>query len=223
MPHMLRFGTYQNAVLHAQLESTLRLLLDKIITTLFGIPALLVISTFAILIYRASSGPVFYRQMRVGENGRLFSLLKLRTMRVDANQILAEHIMRFPDAAVEWHRFFRLTDDPRIAGRAAQIARRWSIDELPQLWNVLRGDMHLVGPRPLTPAFLEPFSAQFRQMRSTVRPGVTGLWQVTGRSETDMRTMARIDRLYLRNRSLKLDLWILARTPTAVFSQRGAY
>ena len=168
-------------------------------------------------------GPVLYRDEREGRDGRPFRLLKLRTMVVDGDHLLDALLAADPVARAEWLSFFRLEHDPRIASAAARWVRKLSIDEVPQLLNVLRGDMTLVGPRPLPRKILDTFDPEFVALRSTVRPGLTGLWQVAGRSDLDMAGLVALDRRYLAERSIAEDLRILARTPAAVLAGNGAY
>ena len=168
-------------------------------------------------------GPVFYRDEREGRDGRRFELLKLRTMVVDADAVLERHLAADPAAREEWSRYFRLTRDPRVRSRLAVLVRRSSIDEVPQLLNVLRGDMSLVGPRPLPTSILDTFDPEFVRLRRTVPPGLTGLWQVAGRSDLDMQGLEQLDRRYLERPSLAADLRILLRTPGAVLGGTGAY
>lgn len=182
-----------------------------------------VIALLMLAVRLASPGPSVFRQVREGRDGRLFVMLKLRTMHVDAARILDEHLAANPAARVEWERYFRLTQDPRIIPGIGPFLRRSSLDELPQLWNILRGEMSLVGPRPLQAEPLAALRPEFRALRCTVRPGLTGLWQISGRSETDLRGLEELDAMYLRTRSLAGDLRILARTPAAVLSGRGSY
>jgi exopolysaccharide production protein ExoY len=171
----------------------------------------------------ASPGPMFFRQPRVGRNGRVFRMWKLRTMVPDAEHRLG-HVLANDDAMRrEWQAYGRLSRDPRIAGPAARFARRFSVDEVPQLLNVLSGDMALVGPRPVLPAQAEQMPAALRSLRESVRPGLTGLWQVNGRSNMTLRQMTRFDVLYVRRRSSMLDIWLMLCTPHAVLSARGAY
>ena len=177
----------------------------------------------ALLLRLRSPGPVLFRQRREGLDGRPFTLYKLRTMRVDADDVLARVLADDAAAREEWTRYRRLRDDPRLVRGVGAWLRRTSLDELPQLWNVLRGDMSLVGPRPLELPVLDRFPAVERAARAAVRPGLTGLWQVTGRSDTDLDTLWAIDAEYVRSRSLLGDLRILARTPRAVITRRGAY
>jgi exopolysaccharide biosynthesis polyprenyl glycosylphosphotransferase len=171
----------------------------------------------AIAIKLDSPGPVFYRQPRVGKDGRAFMMYKFRSMCPDAERRLAE--LRAHNEATG--PLFKIRRDPRIT-RVGKILRRWSLDELPQLFNVLRGEMSLVGPRPPLPAELADYEDwQVGRLRAT--PGLTGLWQVSGRSEVPFHDMVRLDLHYIRNWSIGLDLEILARTIPAVLTNRGAY
>jgi lipopolysaccharide/colanic/teichoic acid biosynthesis glycosyltransferase len=187
---------------------------------LLTLPLLL---TFAAAIQWASPGPVLLRQQRVGREGAVFAMWKLRTMVPDAPQRLTMLLASDVRARQEWDAYGRLENDPRIAGRAARWARQLSVDELPQLLNVLTGEMALVGPRPILPAQTDALPDALRRLRASVRPGMTGLWQVHGRSRMTLRQMARFDRLYVARRCLALDVCILARTLGAVLSRRGAY
>jgi lipopolysaccharide/colanic/teichoic acid biosynthesis glycosyltransferase len=177
----------------------------------------------AALVKRRSPGPALLAQRREGLGGRPFTLWKLRTMHADAARMLDAHLARHPAAREEWARYRRLTDDPRVVPGIGRWLRRTSLDELPQLWNVLRGDMSLVGPRPFELEALDTLPPETRRLRASVRPGLTGLWQVSGRSEIDVRGMAAIDADYVRRWSLWLDLRILLRTPRAVVGGHGAY
>jgi lipopolysaccharide/colanic/teichoic acid biosynthesis glycosyltransferase len=177
----------------------------------------------ALAMARRDPGPILYRDEREGRDGRVFHLLKLRTMVVDGDHLLDELLATDPAAREEWFRFFRLERDPRIASSAARWVRKLSIDEIPQLLNVLRGDMTLVGPRPLPRSILDTFDPEFVALRRTVRPGLTGLWQVAGRSDLDMAGLEALDRRYLAAPSFGGDLRILVRTPAAVLAGTGAY
>ena len=170
-----------------------------------------------------SRGPALFRQTREGHQGRPFAMWKLRTMYLDADRLLAEHLDRDPEARVEWLRYFRLSNDPRVLPGVGAFLRRTSLDEVPQFWNVLRGEMSVIGPRPLPIDAVGTLRPELRALRNTVKPGITGLWQVSGRSDTDMRALEEIDATYVRSRSLSLDLDILLRTPRAVLSGRGAF
>ena len=160
-------------------------------------------------------GPALFRQIRVGRGGQEFTCLKLRSMHVDAEERLAEL------AARDGHVLFKSTDDPRVT-RPGRIIRRFSLDELPQLWNVVRGEMSLVGPRPPLPGEVEQYEDDMLR-RLNVLPGMTGLWQVSGRSDLSWEDTVRLDLYYVDNWSMVQDLLILARTVTAVLASRGAY
>lgn len=165
-----------------------------------------------------SRGPVFYRQTRVGLNGHTFPLLKFRTMVANADRLLAE---RLATNSNDSGLLFKIRRDPRIT-RVGGVLRRYSLDELPQLFNVLRGEMSLVGPRPALPEEVEAYDSDIRR-RLVVKPGLTGLWQISGRSDLPWEEAVRLDLDYVDHHSARLDLVILARTLGAVLSGQGAY
>ena len=170
----------------------------------------------------ASPGPVLYRQVRLGRDGLPFEMLKLRTMRVGAEDLLALLLARDLERAAEFAEYGCLRRDPRVTGATGRWLRRWSVDELPQLWNVLRGDMSLVGPRPLPPHVASLLDAEHRRVRASVRPGLTGPYQVNGRCDVDLLTMRELDLAYVARTSTAGDLALLVRTPWAVVSGAGA-
>jgi Undecaprenyl-phosphate galactose phosphotransferase WbaP len=182
-------------------------------------PLLLVV---ALAVKLESPGPILFRQERIGRQGRRFRMLKFRTMRADAERSLQEILESDPLRLAEWERAQKLRDDPRVT-RLGRLLRVSSLDELPQLWNVIAGSMSLVGPRPLPAYHYEKFVEPFRTDYLHVKPGITGLWQVSGRGDSDLEAMAHLNAWYARNWSLWLDLTILLRTVPAVLRGRGAY
>ena len=173
-----------------------------------------------ILIIVSNSGPVLFRQQRIGRGGRSFTCYKFRTMRTDADKVLDELLAASPEVRAEWNEFHKLRNDPRIIG-AGKFLRRTSFDELPQLFNVLMGDMAIVGPRPIVTSEI-PRYGRYIDAYCTLRPGITGLWQVTGRSETTYRRRVACDVIYCRQQSARRDLWLMACTVPVVVFGRGA-
>ncbi len=176
-----------------------------------------------VLAVRADGGPAFFAHRRVGRAGRAFGCLKFRTMHVDAERALADLLARDPAARAEWEGARKLRRDPRVT-RLGRFLRASSLDELPQLLNVLRGEMSLVGPRPVTRDELERFYAFFGGEAAylSVRPGLTGPWQVGGRSDSGFAERVALDVAYAEWPSLRADAAILLRTPGAVLRGRGA-
>jgi len=166
------------------------------------------------------SGPVFYRHTRVGRHGARFSCLKFRTMATDAEERLAHILLTDPHAAEEWQTTQKLRKDPRIT-KVGAFLRKTSLDELPQLLNVMRGEMSIVGPRPITRAELNRYGRE-RRYYLLVRPGITGLWQVSGRSSVGYEKRIRYDREYLEEWSWLGEFWILLMTIPAVLNTEDA-
>jgi len=189
-----------------------------------------VLAVIAAAIKLTSKGPVLFRQGRVGQHGVIFQFLKFRSMRVDSDprvhrEFVNEFIRNSSNAAAAENKeakVYKITADPRVT-RVGAMLRRTSLDELPQFWNVLRGDMSLVGPRPPIPYELESYRTWHKRRIFEIKPGITGLWQVYGRSRTTFDEMVRLDLRYARTWSLLLDLKILIQTPRAIFSGQGAY
>jgi Undecaprenyl-phosphate galactose phosphotransferase WbaP len=188
-----------------------------------GLVAAPIVACAALCIKLTSPGKVFFRQEREGEDGKSLAMPKLRTMHPEAETLLFRVLSESPEVHAEWTCHFKLKKDPRILRGVGPFLRKTSLDELPQLWSVLNGEMSLVGPRPLPGYHLEKFTPQFRALRRRVKPGLTGLWQVSERSNGDLEVQEALDTYYIRNWSLWLDLYILARTVGAVLFPRGAY
>jgi lipopolysaccharide/colanic/teichoic acid biosynthesis glycosyltransferase len=187
-------------------------------TALIGLTLLLpLIPVIVALIKLDSSGSVLFSQKRVGRDGRLFTCYKFRSM-VDNAESMKAQLAEFNEASGA---AFKIRQDPRITEIGAFL-RKSSLDEMPQMWNVLKGDMSIVGPRPQIPAEVALYAAWHRR-RLEVRPGITCLWQIAGRSHVGFDEWMRLDVEYVRRRSMKLDLWILLRTLPAVMARKGAY
>lgn len=187
--------------------------------------ALVLLSPVMILLaalVKLDGGPVFFRHTRVGYRGDHFGCLKFRTMRVNSQEILQDLLTQCPDSAQEWATHRKLKNDPRVT-TVGRFLRATSLDELPQLINVLMGHMAIVGPRPVTPQELAEYYLMFEQCYQSVRPGITGIWQVSGRSDVSYTNRVMMDVHYAQNHNLLQDLHILWRTPGAVISRRGAY
>ncbi len=175
----------------------------------------------ACLIKFADGGPVFYVHRRVGHGRRAFGCLKFRTMVMNGDEVLQRHLARSTDAAREWAETRKLKQDPRVT-RLGMVIRKLSIDELPQLINVLRGEMSIVGPRPIVPDEIAMYG-QHAELYLSARPGLTGLWQVSGRNDKSYEERVVLDCHYVRNWSLLTDFVIMVRTIPAVLSSRGTY
>jgi Undecaprenyl-phosphate galactose phosphotransferase WbaP len=170
---------------------------------------------------RREGDSVIYKHRRVGRDGQLFECLKFRTMVPNADQVLRDLLDRDPELKAEWVRDHKLRNDPRIT-RLGRFLRRTSLDELPQIWNVVRGEMSLVGPRPVVREELLRYGRNVGAYLAA-KPGITGLWQVTGRNDTDYRRRVVLDTYYVRNQTLLLDLYILLKTTGVVLGGSGAY
>lgn len=168
-----------------------------------------------------SPGPVFFAHERVGFHGRTFRCFKFRTMVQNADEVLARHLEQNAAARREWAATQKLQNDPRVT-QLGRLLRALSLDELPQLFNVIKGEMSLVGPRPVVRAELERYRGAIIYYVSA-RPGLTGLWQVSGRNDVSYNHRVRLDRTYVAGWTLMADIWILARTIPAVLAARGSY
>jgi lipopolysaccharide/colanic/teichoic acid biosynthesis glycosyltransferase len=194
---------------------------DVALILLFSPVVLLVIGIVAVLVVISSPGPVFYSHRRIRRHGAFFSMWKFRTMCVNSAEVLEEYLAAHPVARKEWNKTHKLRHDPRIT-KIGSFLRRYSLDELPQFWNVLAGHMSLVGPRPIVAAEVEKYADCF-ECYCRVKPGLTGLWQVSGRSELDYDQRVALDCEYVNRWSLRRDMKILLKTAVVVLKQDGAY
>jgi len=192
-----------------------------LLTLAGGIVALPLIVLIMAWIKLDSPGPIFYSQARIGRNGRRFRAWKFRSMVIDADKLLETYLAQHPELRKEWARDHKLKKDPRVT-RAGRFLRRTSLDELPQLWNVLQGEMSLVGPRPITEKEVEKYGGAF-EVYKKVNGGITGLWQVSGRNDVSYEERVYWDQFYVRNWSVWLDCCILFRTIAVVLLSKGAY
>ncbi len=194
---------------------------DVLAASLLLIFALPLAAAIALAVFLESGGPVFFLHTRVGRYGRFFRLWKFRSMRADADAILARHLAQHPELRREWLQTRKLKNDARIT-RVGRWLRRSSLDELPQLWNVLGGSMSLVGPRPIVWEETAQYGSALERY-ARVQPGLTGLWQVSGRTELSYRRRVHLDTQYIHQWSFILDLKILCQTVPAVLRRHGAY
>ena len=201
--------------------------IKRTLDVVFGAVLLLcaspVIVLGGVLVKLVSWGPIFFCQEREGREGHPVKIWKLRTMYEDAEQRLEEFLSANPELRREWEERFKLAYDPRVIPGVGIFLRRFSIDELPQLWSVVKGEMSLVGPRPFPEYHLQQFPAEFRELRWRVRPGLSGMWQVMVRSNGGIEEQQAYDTYYIRNWSIWLDFYILIRTVFVVLVGRGAY
>jgi len=179
------------------------------------------IAIVALVVKCSSRGPVFYGHGRIGKGGRRFRAWKFRTMVENADKMLERCLRADPKLQAEWAATHKLRNDPRVT-KVGLFLRRTSLDELPQIWNVIRGEMSLVGPRPVVRHEIPKYGEEF-DLYQQVKPGITGLWQVSGRSEVGYDQRVALDVHYVRNWSVWLDVYILSKTAGAVLRKRGAY
>jgi lipopolysaccharide/colanic/teichoic acid biosynthesis glycosyltransferase len=181
-----------------------------------------VIVFVAIGVRLTTGSPVIFGQKRVGKDGRIFTCYKFRSMVPNAQEVLERLLASDPEARLEWQRSRKLKADPRVT-RFGRFIRKMSFDEFPQLWNVVRGDMSIVGPRPVVPDEFEHHYEGARQHYRAVKPGLTGLWQVSGRNDVDYQSRVALDRHYVENWGLWLDFTVVMKTVGVMFARRGAY
>jgi exopolysaccharide production protein ExoY len=201
-------------------RESLKRILDVVGAAVLGLIFLPLVLAIVVLL-RREGGSVIFRHKRVGRDGKAFDCLKFRSMVPDADRVLRELLEKHPELRAEWLRDHKLRHDPRVTA-VGRFLRRTSLDELPQLWNVMRGEMSLVGPRPVVREELLRYG-RCACIYLSARPGVTGLWQVKGRTNTDYRRRVALDVYYVRRHNVFLDLYILAKTTHVVLGGSGAY
>ncbi|MBW4654744.1 MAG: undecaprenyl-phosphate galactose phosphotransferase WbaP [Kaiparowitsia implicata GSE-PSE-MK54-09C] len=198
-----------------------KFLIDRLTTLVGGLLVLPMFLLIALVIRIDSPGPVFYRQTRIGQDGMRFKAWKFRSMVQDADRVLERYLQAHPELRDDWDKNQKLRDDPRVT-RIGRFLRQTSLDELPQLWNILRGEMSLVGPRPIVDEEIDRYGEKFG-LYTKVTPGLTGLWQVSGRNNLAYEERVSLDAYYVRNWSVWLDIYILLRTVWVVITGEGAY
>jgi Undecaprenyl-phosphate galactose phosphotransferase WbaP len=196
-------------------------LMDLIASLVGGILLLPLFFYIAVAVKMSSRGPILYGHDRIGKDGRHFKAWKFRSMFQDAHLVLEQYLEAHPELREEWERDHKLRYDPRVT-RIGRFIRKTSLDELPQVWNVLRGEMSLVGPRPIVTAEIVKYGPYYG-LYTMVTPGITGLWQVSGRNNTTYEERVQLDAYYVRNWSPWLDMYLLIRTIRIVLFADGAY
>ncbi|WP_419193856.1 exopolysaccharide biosynthesis polyprenyl glycosylphosphotransferase [Novipirellula herctigrandis] len=216
------FATHFNSPLMRIVPRTFKRLSDLAIC----IPTIILLAPvgllIAFLIRRADPGPVFFGHKRIGQHGRVFRAWKFRSMVVNAEGVLQQYLTDHPELRAEWEADQKLRNDPRVIPGIGGFLRKWSLDEFPQMWNILVGEMSLVGPRPIIENEIAKYSENYFAY-SHMSPGLTGLWQVSGRNDTTYDERVTLDGFYAKNWTPWLDLLIILKTPAAVFGSRGAY
>jgi Undecaprenyl-phosphate galactose phosphotransferase WbaP len=202
-------------------QQALKRTMDVLLVLFGGLIISPLLTFLVILVLIDSKGNPFYGQVRIGKGGKKFVALKFRTMVKNAEVVLDDCLEKNPELRKEWEATFKLKNDPRIT-KVGQFLRKYSLDEFPQLLNVLRGEMSLVGPRPIVDDEVRHYGDTFAPY-TRVRPGITGMWQVSGRSDTAYIERVRLDEYYIRNWSIWLDIHILIKTFFVVLRKKGAY
>jgi undecaprenyl-phosphate galactose phosphotransferase len=205
----------------------LKKIMERSFDIIFSVVALLITSPFiliiGILIKATDGGDIFFTQERVGKSGKLFKIIKFRSMYMDADKKLEEILKKNFKAKEEWEKFHKLKDDPRVTP-IGKFIRRTSLDELPQFINVLKGEMSIVGPRPVTKEEIEKFYKEKANLILSVKPGITGYWQVEERNDIDnYERRVKMDEWYVKNKNFLFDLKIILKTIKVIFTGKGAY
>ena len=215
----------QKEKIHKKLN-IVRNFVKRFVDILVGLIGVVVLVPLTLIIYitrkilKEDDGPIFYEQLRIGKDGKLFKLYKYRTMVIGADERLKNYLKENEEAKKEYEKYKKLKNDPRIT-RLGNFLRRTSIDEMPQFINVLKGDMSLIGPRPYLLREKEDMAMYYEHIIKC-KPGITGLWQVSGRNETTFEERLKIDMKYLHNSCLKNDVKIVAQTVKQVIKHKGA-
>jgi Undecaprenyl-phosphate galactose phosphotransferase WbaP len=191
-------------------ETIIKRIFDMILTVLLLLVTLPISLVLAVLVRLDSKGPILYKQKRLGQNGELFDSYKFRTMYADADETLKDILAADPAAYQEYQEFHKLTNDPRVT-KVGKFLRRYSLDEMPQFINVLKGDMNLIGPRSYLPREM-PIMGRYAKVILKVKPGITGWWQVMGRNATSFKERLQLDEYYISNWSIWLDIYIMIKT-----------
>jgi undecaprenyl-phosphate galactose phosphotransferase len=218
--HLILLNTKNN--LKSALNIIVKRVFDITVSVMLFPFILLAVTVLSILIKIDSKGPVFYSHKRVGKNGKTIDVYKFRSMHKDADDRLKRILKNDEDAKKEWGTYFKLKNDPRIT-KAGNFLRKTSLDELPQIFNVFKGDMSLVGPRPVLKKEIDEYYRENSQYYLMVKPGITGLWQVSGRNDTSYDFRVKLDTWYVLNWSLWLDVIILFKTVKVVIKKEGSY
>lgn len=216
LPHNL-FGQAVE-IKHKPLKRTFDIIFSLCVLS-FGFPIFLLI---ALCVKLSSRGPIFYAHERIGRGGQPFACYKFRSMYKDADKRLEELLNLEPTLRKEWETTYKLKNDPRITPIGAFL-RKTSFDELPQFWNVLKGDLSVVGPRPVIQQEIEKYFGTKASIILSIRPGLTGIWQVSGRSDTAYSHRIQLDEMYVDRQSLLLDLKLIVKTIPAMIFSKGAY
>ena len=195
---------------------------DYILTLVGAVFISPLLAYIAYRIKKEDPGPVFFAHTRIGKDGKPFPCYKFRSMVVNSQEMLQKYLAENPAAREEWEHDFKLKDDPRVTP-IGKVLRRTSLDELPQIFNVLRGEMSLVGPRPVIQEELDKYYGETAKLYCTVKPGITGLWQVSGRSDIGYDERVALDATYIKYRSMWGDIVILWKTIGVVLMKKGAY
>lgn len=193
--------------------------------TLTAVGTVAISPLLAYIAYRIKKedpGPIFFAHTRIGKDGKPFPCYKFRSMVVNSKEMLEKHLAKNPEAKAEWEKDFKLKNDPRVTP-IGKVLRKTSLDELPQIFNVLKGEMSLVGPRPVVQEELDKYYGEAVKEYCSVKPGITGLWQVSGRSDVEYPERVAMDVEYVRTRSMWKDIVILYKTFDVVLNKKGAY